>query len=291
MVIAFIGLGEVGGNVSAGLAEKGVKVKGYDIRFETLGKEHFDKCSKAGVVLVDSPKELIEGSDVIISVTACSLALETAKMYKEYLTKGQVYCEFNSTTPDEVKEVEEYIGDACTFIDGCVLVSANLYKEKSPCCSSGPDAEAITNELNALGMNIKYMGDKIGQASAFKVIRSIFTKPFETALIECLTCARLYCIEQQVFDSFIALFTDVPLEDTLKMMVKTNVVHAKRRGDEIEAVTLMQEKIGLDNRMSVASTEKMRWLTNLGLNAKFGNKPAPTMNDVLDAILEAQGKK
>lgn len=291
MTIAFIGLGEVGSNVTIGLAQKGVCVKGYDIKFETEGREIFKKCTDAGVVLADSPKALIEGADIIIAVTSCSQALETAKMYKPYLSKNQVYCEFNSTVPAAVKEVEAYIGDACTFIDGCVLVSANIHKEKSPCCSSGPAAEKVTRILNDLGMNIRYMGNQIGQASAFKVIRSIFTKNLEATLIETLTCARYYGVEGDIFDSIVTFLSDAPLDVTLPMMVKTNVVHAHRRGEEIEEIAKMQEDAGLENTMSAAATKKMFWLAGLGLNAAFDGKPAADMYDVTDALLRIQGKK
>ena len=92
MVIAFIGLGEVGSTYSSGLARNGATVKGYDIKFDTEGKENFvnyQKCLDAGVQLVDSPKELIEGSDIIIAVTSCSQAMETAAMYKPFLKKEQ----------------------------------------------------------------------------------------------------------------------------------------------------------------------------------------------------------
>ena len=179
MVIAFIGLGEVGSTYSSGLARNGATVKGYDIKFDTEGKENFvnyQKCLDAGVQLVDSPKELIEGSDIIIAVTSCSQAMETAAMYKPFLKKEQRYCEWNSTVPDLVRKVEAFLGDNCTFVDCCTLCSPSMFGVATPCCSCGPAGEQTANELNAYGMKIRYMGDSIGQASAFKVIRSIFTK-------------------------------------------------------------------------------------------------------------------
>ena len=46
MVIAFIGLGEVGSTYSSGLARNGATVKGYDIKFDTEGKENFVNLSE-----------------------------------------------------------------------------------------------------------------------------------------------------------------------------------------------------------------------------------------------------
>ena len=289
--LAFIGLGEVGSNVTIGLAQRGVAVKGYDIKFETERKDRFQKCADAGVILCDGPEDLIQGSDIIIAVTSCAKALETAKMYKPFLQKEQIYCEFNSTTPAAVKAIEEYIGDSCVFVDGCVLVSANIHKEKSPCCSSGPAAEAVTKELNDIGMNIRCLGDQIGQASAFKVIRSIFTKNLEATLIETMTCARYYGVEDLIFDSIVTFLSDAPLDVTLPMMIKTNVVHSFRRGQEIEEIAEMQKQAGLEHTMSDAATKKLFWLAETGLNKQFDNRPAASMNDMVDALLKVQGLK
>lgn len=294
MVIAFIGLGEVGSTYSSGLARNGATVKGYDIKFDTEGKENFvnyQKCKEAGVQMVDSPKELIEGSDIIISVTACSLAMETAAMYKPFLKKEQRYCEWNSTVPDLVRKVQDFLGDCCTFVDCCTLCSPSMFGVATPCCSCGPVGEQTANELNAYGMNIRYLGDSIGQASAFKVIRSIFTKTLEATLVESLACARYYGVENEIFQSIVDFLTDEPTDETLAMMVRTNMIHAKRRGDEICEIAEMEKEAGLENTMAEAATKKLYWLASFGFKEKFGGKKAETMNDALDAVLAAQGKK
>ncbi len=294
MVIAFIGLGEVGSTYSSGLARNGATVKGYDIKFDTEGKENFvnyQKCLDAGVQLVDSPKELIEGSDIIIAVTSCSQAMETAAMYKPFLKKEQLYCEWNSTVPDLVRKVEAFLGDNCTFVDCCTLCSPSMFGVATPCCSCGPAGEQTANELNAYGMKIRYMGDSIGQASAFKVIRSIFTKSLEATLVESLACARYYGVEEDIFKSIVEFLTDEPTDETLAMMIRTNMIHSKRRGDEICEIAEMEKEAGLENTMAEAATKKLYWLADLGLKEKFGGKKAETLNDALDAVLAAQGKK
>ncbi len=290
MVIAFIGLGEVGSTYSSGLARNGATVKGYDIKFHTEGMTQFEPCREAGVELVHSPKELIEGSDIIIAVTACSLAMETAAMYKPYLTSQQRYVELNSTVPELVNQVETFLGDCCTFVDGTTLCSPSQFGVATPITMSGPHGERTAQDLNAYGMNIRYLGDQNGQASAFKVLRSIFTKGLESILIESIASARYYGIAEEIFQSIVSFLSDEPTAQTLALMIETDVVHAKRRGDEISEINEMLKNAGLDHTMSEASTKKLYWLASLGLREQFGGKKAATMYDAVDAILKKQGK-
>ena len=170
--------------------------------------------------------------------------------------------------PDLVRKVEAFLGDNCTFVDCCTLCSPSMFGVATPCCSCGPAGEQTANELNAYGMKIRYMGDSIGQASAFKVIRSIFTKSLEATLVESLACARYYGVEEDIFKSIVEFLTDEPTDETLAMMVRTNMIHSKRRGDEICEIAEMEKEAGLENTMAEAATKKLYWLADLGLKEK-----------------------
>lgn len=291
MVISFIGLGEVGSTYSSGLAQNGAKVKGYDLLFETFGKEKFDKCKEAGVELVDSLEELVEDADIVIAVTSCSLAMETAKSVKKYLRGNQRYVELNSAVPEVKKEVEDYLGESCKFVDGTTLCSPTQFGVATPIMMSGPEGEKTAKDLNSYGMSIEYLGEENGQASAFKVVRSIFTKGLESILIECLTVAKDFGIEEDIFKSIVSFLADEPTAETLALMVETNVVHAKRRGDEIFEISKMVEKLNLDNTMSAASAKKLYYLSDMELASKFNNKKAESMIDAIGAVLESEKNK
>ncbi len=290
MVIAMIGLGEVGSIYSCGMAQNGARVKGYDLKFHTEGMTHFLSCKKAGVELVGSPRELIEGSDIILAVTSCSQAMETAEMYKPYLTKEQRYVELNSTVPRLVHQVENFLDGCCTFVDGTTLNLPSQLGVATPVVMSGAAATATAEELNSWGMNIRVLGDQVGQASAFKVIRSIFTKGLEGVLNESLSSARYYRVEKEIFDSIVAFLDDEPVRETLSLILQTEVMHAKRRGDEIGEISKMLVADGLENTMSAAAAKKLYWSDSLGLKEVFGGKKAEDLADVLDAILKKQGK-
>ena len=75
------------------------------------------------------------------------------------------------------------------------------------------------------------------------------------------------------------------------MMVRTNMIHSKRRGDEICEIAVMEDEAGLENTMALAATKKLYWLASLDLKEKFGGKKANSLIEALDAILEAQEAK
>lgn len=286
MVVAFIGLGEVGGNYSKGMVQHGGIVKGYDLKFhDPDGKERFRHCADAGVELVEGPKELIEGSDIIIAVTSSHQAMETAEMYKPYLKPGQVYVELNSATPRVKREVQSFLAEDCIFVDGATMNSPTQLGVKTPVVMSGPQAKSVVEALNSVGMNITLLGDSIGQAAAYKVIRSIFAKSVEASLVESMCMARKYGIADEVFNSIASLF-DGDVHAFLAMMIRTNMIHAKRRAEEVEAVGLMEKEDGMNNIMAMAAAQKLFWLADKGMKEKFSGRVAENMYIALDTLLE-----
>ena len=80
MVIGFIGLGDVGSRFSSGISKfGGADALGYDLKFGLEEfKEKEDRCKEHGVRFAAGTKELVEGSDIMISATSCSDAIDTA---------------------------------------------------------------------------------------------------------------------------------------------------------------------------------------------------------------------
>jgi acyl-CoA thioesterase-2 len=66
---------------------------------------------------------------------------------------------------------------------------------------SAPGVEAVAERLRVLGMKIEIAGDRIGDASLSKMLRSIFIKGIEALMLESLTAARHAGIEERILDS------------------------------------------------------------------------------------------
>ena len=290
MVIGFLGLGEVGSRYSSGMVGDGANVKGYDLKFGL--PEFADNEARArdgGVQLVKSAQELVEGSDIILCPTTCAQAVETAQSAAKYLKAGQIYVEFNSAIPSVKAKCQEIVETTgADFIDACTLNSPVLYGHHNRCIISGPRAKEVMGILASYGMDhIAFMGERAGQACAFKCTRSIFMKGIEALFIEFVCAARKNGIMEEVVDSMVVNLSD-DLKKQLCLLARSDVVHAKRRAEEIEAIIQMLEDMELDNTMSVATTKKLHWAHNLGLKEKFNNTVPESMEETVDAFIQAQ---
>jgi 3-hydroxyisobutyrate dehydrogenase-like beta-hydroxyacid dehydrogenase len=287
MIIGIIGLGEVGSRYAAGITKDGADTKGYDL---LLGKPVFQekesRCRDAGVKLANSPDEIIEGCDLILAITTCAQAIETVEMYKSFLKKGQIYIDFNSAIPSikvKVKSIVEATGAA--FCDACSMNSPLRHGHHNQVVISGKLAKKVADILNSYNMNIKVLGEEIGQASAYKVIRSIFTKGSEALLIESLSVARRLGIMDEVFESLVDFLSD-DTAGRLSALVRTDVIHAKRRAEEVGAVSEMLKEMNMDNTMSSAAYKKLLWSADIGLKEKFNSNVPENLSEVIDAFLE-----
>ena len=289
MTIGFLGLGEVGSRYAADLIKNGADVKGYDPK---LGHSEFanfeNRVREAGVTICADTKELVEGSDIILCPTTCAAAIPIAKTCAEYLKPGQIYVDFNSALPSVKAECEKYISaSGADFVDAVVLNHPAIYGLHNPGLMAGPKAKYVIEVLEKYGMDQnRYMGEKNGMACGFKCTRSIFMKGVEALFIEFVCAARKNGIMDECIDSVVENLGD-DLRKQLCMLVKGDIIHAKRRSEEIGGIMPMLDELGLDKTMTVATTKKLQWAASLGLKEYFNNE-MPDEHDAVDAFIRVQ---
>lgn len=292
MIIGLLGLGEVGTAYGLGMVREGATIKGYDIRFENLkDMPLFDRCKEGGISLAKTPRELIEGCDLIMANTTSHASVSTAEMAKPFLKPGQIYIDGNSAIPTVKHEIDALLKGCCEFVDGCTMNNPTQLGTKCPVTVSGPMAKKAADILNRYGMNTIYLGDQIGQASALKCIRSIFTKSFSSSFMECMLMAHKYGISGPMLDSIVDYLEKDPPRETLETIIVTQVLHAYRQAQEVESVSLLEESEGMDNTMAAAAAKKLYFDASLGMREKFHDKVAPNTQVVLDEMLKVYQKK
>lgn len=288
MVIGLLGLGEVGTAYGLGMVHNGATVKGYDIRFENpKDMPLFDRCRDGGITLARTPQELIEGCDLIMANTTSHASVSTAEMSRPFLKHGQIYIDGNSAIPTVKHEISALLEGCCDFVDGCTMNNPTQLGLKCPVVVSGPMAQKAADMLSAYGMTMVCIGDQIGQASALKCIRSIFTKSFISAFMECMLMAHKYGISEPMFESIVDYLEKDPPRETLETIAVTHVLHAYRQGEEVESVSLFERDEGMDNTMAAAAAKKLYYNGSLGMREKFHDRVAPNMKVVLEELLKA----
>lgn len=285
MVFAVIGMGEVGSLYSLGLKEGGAVVKGYNRNPDNpRNAARLKLCAEQGIIICGSVQEAVKGADIVMSLTNAKAAVQTAESAAPYLSSEQIYIEFNSATPDVKSQVESLLEGRAQVLDGTTMASVHQLRNKTPVNLSGEKAAEVSAILNSYGMNTRCVGQKVGQAAALKVLRSVFMKGIEAVLVECMHASNHYGMADAVLDSVLEFFSTKPLKDILEMLITTDAIHCQRRADEMTAIVSILESQSIEATMSKATIHKLEWVASHGMEDKFEKQVPSDIHPVLDIL-------
>jgi 3-hydroxyisobutyrate dehydrogenase-like beta-hydroxyacid dehydrogenase len=168
--------------------------------------------------------------------------------------------------------------------------SLPLYKHKVPILASGDGTDAFIDIMSPYCMNITKVSENPGDASAVKLVRSIFMKGLPALLLETLEAASAFNVEERVINSISETMNAKTFEETMNRLVTGTSIHALRRSIELEGSIEMLESSNLNSLMTMAAKDKLRLLSELNLKEKFQGKTPESWSDVITAYKE-QDKK
>src|SRR5262245_19764153 len=99
--VSFVGFGEAGQAMAAGLREDGIEqIAAWDILFPaTEGVKLKTAGEKIGVRLAISAADAVRNADVIISAVTAASSLEAAQSVAPHLSGNPFYLDVNSVSP------------------------------------------------------------------------------------------------------------------------------------------------------------------------------------------------
>ena len=172
MRVGFIGLGNVGGKLAGSLLRNG-----KDLTVRDLNKEIAQPFLDKGAKWADSPKELAENCDLIItclpSPAASAQVMEADDGVLAGLSKGKIWAEMSTTDVEEVKRLAALVEAKGASAIECP-VSGGCHRAATGNISifAGTDRETFERMLpflTTLGRRVLHTGP-IGSASMLKVM-------------------------------------------------------------------------------------------------------------------------
>jgi 3-hydroxyisobutyrate dehydrogenase-like beta-hydroxyacid dehydrogenase len=284
--LGLIGYGEIGSTLGAGLRRSGLaEVVSYD-------KYAFDgpyagliqrRARAAGVPLLRSAAELAERAEVIIGATPGSASIASAEALAPLLRPHHLVADIASATPKVKQAVAERLaGSGVGFVDGSI-VGTPKDGYAMPILLAGVPAARLRDALVPWGMNLTVVGERIGDASAIKILRSVVMKGLEALLLECLLGARRYGIDAAVLASVEKTLAR-PFSQIVQGLITTDVIHAGRRSEEAAMSAEALAEVGLDGFVTRAVAERLRWVAELGMKEHFGGEVPQDWETALDGI-------
>ena len=192
MKIGFIGLGNVGGKLAGSL----IRNK-FDLTVRDLDKNLTKSFEDQGAKIVNSPKELAEKVDFIItclpSPKICAEVMEGENGILNGLSENKIWLEMSTTDESEVKRIgQKVIAKKAIPLDGPVSGGCHRAATGNIAIFVGGDRKAFEKILPALtvmGRKVLHTGD-LGSASVLKVITNYLASVHLVALGEAWTVAK-----------------------------------------------------------------------------------------------------
>jgi len=288
MKLGYLGFGEAAFNMASGLKGEGFpEIIVYDQmqndpKFGPIVKE---RVAKSGVVQVESAKKLVELADTIMVAVPAGNSFAAFESVEHDLKRGCLYADITASTPTNKKRIAERLqGTGVYFVDVAMLGSLPVYKHKVPISASGDGTDLLMERMNPFGMEIEKVSDQAGDASAIKLVRSIYMKGIAALMIEMLEAACKYKIEDYVLPSLSENLDSQPFLSTMNRLVTGTSIHADRRAIELEGSLQMLEEAGIDTSMTTAAIRKHRKVAELDLRGKFKGITPKEWRQVIEAL-------
>ena len=265
--IAFIGFGEAATAFVSGWPVHDAGIAAYDIKTEEAATRDAMRAryDAHGVEGADDRGRALAGATVVFSTVTADQALVAAERAAPHLVPGGLWLDCNSCAPQTKARAAEVIEQAGgRYVDVAVMAPVHPLGCRVPLLVSGPDAAAAVDHLEVLGMCPRLVGDKIGQASAIKMLRSVMIKGFEALTTECFLAARRAGVEGEVLASLEASDPDIAWRRRGTYNLDRMMVHGARRAAEMAEVARTVAGLGLPASMSDAAAFWQKHVADIG---------------------------
>jgi 3-hydroxyisobutyrate dehydrogenase-like beta-hydroxyacid dehydrogenase len=264
--IAFIGFGEAGEAIAAGLREAGVgTMAAWDILFpHSSGGRLKEAAAAAGVRCASSAADAVRGADVVISAVTAASSVDAAQSVKAHLAGAPYFLDINSVSPGRKQETAKLLGAAGRYVDVAVLAPIHPARHRTPMLLAGPHAEAIAPALTALGMRISVAGPETGAAAAIKMVRSVMIKGIEALTLECFLAASRAGVIDEVAASMKNNYPGLDWAKVVPYNLERMANHGERRAAEMEEVADTLRELGVEPLMTLATVKRQREMGQIG---------------------------
>ena len=195
------------GDMGQGVAMR-LKACGFDVYTALEGRSPrtAELAKQAGLTDCGSVRKLVETCDAIFSVLDPGAAVDNARAIADAMRstkKKIVFVDCNAIAPQTGREIELLIRDAGgVFIDAGIIGPPPRGKAKTKLYVSGPEAAEFSQCIVDDQLQVRVVGERIGDASAVKMCYASMTKGTVALGVELLIAARKLGVDQALEAEF-----------------------------------------------------------------------------------------
>jgi 3-hydroxyisobutyrate dehydrogenase-like beta-hydroxyacid dehydrogenase len=287
--IAFIGFGEAGQAIAAGLHDEGVsQIAAWDILFPEPARAKLKQAATGiGVRIASSAHDAVQGADIVIAAVTAASSFEAAQSVAPHLSNTPYYLDVNSVSPGRKRDTDALLAGKARYVDLAILSPILPARHKSPMLLAGPHAEVVKPILDGFNMKVSVAGPTTGAAAAIKMVRSVMIKGIEAVTLECfLAAARAGVVEEVA----VSLKNNYPTLDWGKIAeynIERMSNHGIRRAAEMEEVADTLRELGVEPLMTNATVKRQREMGEIGKQEQVKGTLDQGRAKMLNAISKA----
>jgi 3-hydroxyisobutyrate dehydrogenase-like beta-hydroxyacid dehydrogenase len=285
--IAFIGFGELGSSLAAGLGTHALRAYAPVRRDAAATAALEQRLSRTAVQRTPTIADAVAGSDAVLSVVPARVSRDVAARCAPALQSGSYYVDLAAAALADKQAAAAIIeGAGAFFVDAAVLGTVVTSGAQVPIVASGPGARGFCELVAGAGLTIEAIDAPVGHATRLKLLRSVYMKGRDALILEMMRAARRYGLESQVAQSIQGPGELVPFPALAERVLCSLAVHAERRADELTASGEVVRSAGIEPVISLAGAQVLGALAELGLADSLGGKRPADGGEVLGMIEE-----
>ncbi|MFJ3594635.1 DUF1932 domain-containing protein [Streptomyces sp. NPDC090082] len=217
-----------------------------------------ERAAEAGLTPVETLAELLDRSDIVISLCPPAVAEDLARDVAGHRFAG-VFVEANAISPERVQRIAGLFAPGATVVDGGVVGSPPVGGKSPTLYLSGPDDATARIEALFSGSAVRaaVLGVEVGKASALKLSYAAFQKTSRVLVALAVGMAREHGVDQELIE-VASRRTDSYLAEP-EYVAKT-AARAWRWGPELEEAADALAAAGLPPEMLRAAASTLaRW--------------------------------
>jgi len=243
MIIGFLGFGEAGQAFAKTL---GGELVAYDVKGDALAGPADALNTRLG-----GPAILSQASIVFSAVTA-AVSLDAIQAVERHLHPGQTVIDINSVSPARKHTTANVVGAmGADYVDMAIMGPVHPLGHKTPVLVAGAN-ESLRQWLTEKDFSYEVAGEEIGQATAIKLVRSLFVKGLEAITVATLRAADNANCRTQLETSLATSFPGLGWPGFADYETERVEKHGRRRAAEMNECAVAMQDLGLPEARDLA---------------------------------------
>jgi 3-hydroxyisobutyrate dehydrogenase-like beta-hydroxyacid dehydrogenase len=255
--------GEMGSTLGRVLAGNGLRVV---TTLEGRGPRTHQRCREAGFEVLPSLDAVARVADLVVSLVPPSAALGVAREWAAAGSAGCRPCLFldaNAVSPRTAVAVNTAVaGPNVRCVDAAIQGLASQLQTRGLVYLSGPEAGEVARLLGR-SLRVRVVGERVGQASALKMVLAGLAKGAAALFVEAALAAHAAGLAEPFLDRCREVYPGIL--EIADRLLPTFPRHAARRAEEMAEVESFLRSLGLEAAVAKGARRVIRALAAAGL--------------------------